>query len=62
MIPRQRGSSRVGEWVEESIHIVEDYRRAFGEDPPSRARIAIMNDSDNTGEAAVSWVDWIRVE
>ncbi len=62
MIPLRRGPAHVGEWVEESVHIVEDYRRAFGEDPPRIARIAIMNDSDNTGEAAVSWVDWIRAE
>ncbi len=61
MIPLRHGSGRVGEWVEESVHIVDDYRRAFGEDPPSKARIAIMNDSDDTGEAAVSWVDWIIV-
>lgn len=60
MIPLRRGAAQVGEWVDESAHIVEDYRRAFGEDPPRIARIAIMNDSDNTGEAAVSWVDSIR--
>lgn len=62
MIPLQRGAVRVGEWVEQSVHIVEDYRRAFGEDPPAIARIAIMNDSDDTGEAAVSYVDWIKSE
>ncbi len=60
MIPLRRGDAQVGEWVEESVHILKDYRRAFGEDPPREARIAIMNDSDNTGEASVSWVDWIR--
>lgn len=62
MIPLRRGAAHIGEWVEESVHIVEDYRRAFGEDPPRVARLAIMNDSDNTGEAAVSRVDWIRSE
>ncbi len=62
MIPLRRGTDQVGEWVEESVHIVEDYRRAFGQDPPRIARLAIMNDSDNTGEAAVSWVDWIESE
>ncbi len=62
MIPLQRGAEHVGEWREESVHIVEDYRRAFGEDPPAIARIAIMNDSDDTDEAAVSYVDWIKTE
>lgn len=62
MIPLQRGGGRVGEWVEEAVHIVEDYRRVFGEDPPAIARIAIMNDSDDTGEAAVSHIHWIKTK
>ncbi len=62
MIPLQRGAEHVGEWKEQTVHIVEDYQRAFGEDPPTMARIAIMNDSDDTGEAAVSYVDWIKSE
>lgn len=60
MIPLRRGSDQVGEWVEEAVHMVDDYRRAFGEDPPREARLAIMSDSDNTGEAATAWIDWIR--
>ena len=60
MIPLRRSDAHVSEWVEESVHILEDYRRAFGEDPPREARIAIMNDSDDTEETSVSWVDWIR--
>ena len=40
----------------------DDYRRAFGEEPPRVARIAIMNDSDNTGESAVSRIDWIHTK
>ena len=39
----------------------DDYRKAFGKDPPKTASIAIMNDSDNTGEAAVSYVEFIEV-
>ena len=40
---------------------LEDYRRAFGEDPPAEASLAIMNDSDDTGQSAVSFVEFIEV-
>jgi hypothetical protein len=53
--------SKVGTWVEETVNILEDYRAAFGKEPPTTAGIAIMNDSDDTGEMAVSYVDYIEV-
>ena len=37
------------------------YKTAFGEEPPAKATIAVMNDSDNTGESSISWIDDIRV-
>jgi len=61
MIALEKGASRLGQWVEEKADIVADYRRAFGTDPPAMAGIAIMNDSDNTGEAAVSYVEFIEI-
>ncbi|MFP4314622.1 MAG: DUF3047 domain-containing protein [Desulfovibrionales bacterium] len=61
MIPLQAGSANVGEWMVESVNVLEDYREAFGEDPPKRARLAIMNDSDNTGESSLSYIDWIEI-
>ncbi len=61
MIPLQQGETRLGVWIVEEINILEDYQRAFGEEPPSATSIAIMNDSDNTGESAVSYVDYIEV-
>lgn len=36
-------------------------KAAFGKDPPAMAGIAIMNDSDNMGEMAVSYVDFLEV-
>ena len=51
----------VGTWQDEQVDIVKDYREAFRSDPPAKARIAVMNDSDNTGESAVSWVEYIEV-
>jgi hypothetical protein len=61
MIILQTGSENAGRWVDQEINIIEDYHRAFGEDPPSSGRLAIMNDSDNTGEKAVSYIDYIEV-
>jgi hypothetical protein len=46
----------------ESRNILRDYRRAFGEHPPAMARVAIMNDPDNTGESSVSYLDSLWIE
>ncbi len=53
--------SKVGTWVEETVNILDDYRAAFGKEPPATAGIAVMNDSDDTGEMAISYVDYIEV-
>jgi hypothetical protein len=55
MIAVNSGSSNVGEWVTVERDIVADYRKAFGEAPPPVVGIAIMSDSDNTGETATAW-------
>lgn len=57
LIPLESGPEKVGTWVEERVDIQADYRRAFGEEPPAEAALGIMNDSDNTGESSVSWLD-----
>lgn len=36
------------------MNLPEDDRKAFGADPPGMASVAIMNDSDNTGEQSMS--------
>ena len=61
MILLEMGSENLKKWREYDVDIISDYRQAFGEDPPTIARIAIMNDSDDTGEAASSQVDYIQV-
>ena len=61
MIILEKGRNKVGTWVEETVNILEDYRKAFKKDPPATAGVAIMNDSDNTGESAVSYVEYIEV-
>jgi hypothetical protein len=61
MIFLQKGSPRVGQWVDEEVNIIKDYEDIFGKKPPRRATIGIMNDSDNTGEKATSYVEYIEV-
>ncbi len=55
MIAVNSGSERAGEWVSIERDIVADYRKAFGENPPPIRGIAVMSDSDNTGEQANAW-------
>jgi hypothetical protein len=61
MVVMRAGSKDVGRWVEEQVNILDDYRAAFGEDPPAEASLAVMSDSDNTGEAAVAYIDFIEI-
>lgn len=61
MIVLRAGAGDIGRWVEERVNILDDYRAAFGEFPPSEASLAIMSDSDNTGEFTVSYVDFIEM-
>ena len=55
MIVIQSGEAKVGQWVTESRNVYEDYRNAFGEDPPLISGVAVMTDTDNTGESAVAY-------
>ena len=61
MVVLERGSGRVGQWVEESVNVLEDYRKAFGKEPPAAAGIAVMSDSDNTGASAEAYLEFIEV-
>lgn len=61
LIPLKSGNELTGTWHREHINIIKDYLRAFGSQPPDTARLAIMNDSDNTGETSVSYLDYIEV-
>ncbi|MBI9086891.1 MAG: DUF3047 domain-containing protein [Desulfobacterales bacterium] len=55
MIAVQSGEANAGTWITESRNIVDDYQAAFGEPPPMISGIAIMTDTDNTGESATAW-------
>ncbi len=55
MIVVESGDNYVGLWREEKRNIYDDYKKAFGEEPPMISGVAIMTDSDDTGESAVAF-------
>ena len=55
MIATQSGGLKSGQWIVETQNILEDYRQAFGENPPDITGVAIMTDSDNTGGSATAY-------
>ncbi|MBC8413554.1 MAG: DUF3047 domain-containing protein [Nitrospira sp.] len=57
----QSGDEGAGKWFEHEVNIIEDYHEAFKEDPPAVASLAIMSDSDNTGESSSAYIDFIEV-
>ena len=59
MIAVQSGPQEIGRWLSEERNLYEDYRRLFGQEPPRIAGIALMTDTDNTGESAVAYYDQI---
>ncbi|MGH8593618.1 MAG: DUF3047 domain-containing protein, partial [Gammaproteobacteria bacterium] len=48
-------TAHLNQWRSEQRNIFDDYRRAFGKDPPMITGVALMTDSDNTGESASAW-------
>ncbi len=55
MVVVESGPSQIGLWIDESRNIYDDYKRAFGEEPPMINGIAIMSDTDNTKERAIAY-------
>jgi len=55
LIAVESGRERIGTWVSEERNIYQDYINYFGEQPPEVVAIAIMTDTDNTGEEAVAY-------
>jgi len=61
LIAVQSGNETAGKWVIETQDIIEDYRKAFGEDPPRISGISIMTDSDNTESSSVGYYGKIMI-
>ena len=55
MIVAESGREKVGAWQDITRNVYEDYKRAFGTEPGRITAIAVMTDTDNTGENAHAW-------
>lgn len=55
MIVVESGPQKLGTWVDEERNIYEDYKKAFGEEPPMINGVAIMSDTDNTKERVTAY-------
>jgi hypothetical protein len=62
MIAVRSGQKDVGRWWTESRNVYADYKTCFGTDPPKAGAIAIMTDTDNTGESTTAYYDDLKIE
>ena len=62
MIVVRSGAQSVGTWVDEERNVYDDYRKAFGEEPPMINGVAIMTDTDDTRESATAYYGDIAFE
>jgi hypothetical protein len=49
------GNADVGKWVTIKRNVVEDFKKAFGEDPGPLFEVGVLTDTDNTGAAVEAW-------
>ncbi len=57
----EAGRSLLNQWRKEKVNILEDYRAAFGKNPPHMAAIAIMDNSNNAKGKSTSWFGPIKI-
>jgi hypothetical protein len=55
MIVAESGEAKVGRWQDLVRNIHDDYKRAFNEEPGRVTSVAVMTDTDNTGESVRAW-------
>lgn len=61
MITVESGAEQAGEWRCERRNVLADYREAFESEPPRVSGVAIMTDTDDTGESATAWYRDLRL-
>lgn len=52
MVVVESGKRRLGQWLTYRRNVLEDYRRAFGEDPGDIVAVGVLTDADNTRQSA----------
>jgi hypothetical protein len=55
MMVVESGSTKLKQWVTEERNLYEDFRKAFGYEPPLISGVAIMTDTDNTNERVTAY-------
>ncbi len=55
MIAQQSGNAAAGQWHHQQSNIRVDFKRYFGKDIDSIDAVAIMTDTDDSGQKAVAW-------
>ncbi|HQC71112.1 MAG TPA: DUF3047 domain-containing protein [Candidatus Competibacteraceae bacterium] len=60
MMALRSGTTEAGRWVEEKRDVRADFRRLFGEDIDALDAVALMTDSDSSGQTASAWYGDIR--
>jgi len=58
----ESGDEKAGQWVSEERNYYEDYRKLFGEEPPKLGAVAIMTDTDDTGDEVSAYYGDIFLE
>jgi hypothetical protein len=62
MIAVESGEEKVGRWIVERRNVYEDFKMLFGDEPPEVGGIAIMTDTDQTGESVTAYYDDVIIE
>lgn len=55
MLMLEVASERAGQWVTETRNVLEDYRRAYDEEPGKITAVAIVTDTDATGQKTTGY-------
>jgi hypothetical protein len=55
MVVVESGREHLNIWVTERRNVYADYRKAFKDEPPMISGVAIVTDTDNTGESATAF-------
>lgn len=62
MVVLRSGHTEAGAWREEHRDVLADYRNFFGEPPTRISAVAILVDTDNTGQTAEAWFAGLSLE
>jgi hypothetical protein len=60
MVVASTGAGGLGTWQALSRNALDDFRRAFREDPGTLTGVAVLTDTDNTDEKVEAWYGDIR--